>query len=174
VAGFIDTEPAWTRDPSGFLRLPVGDLHPNGRPRYVRHFVYYAAKEGLIKIGATIDVRSRVAELKAELLAWEPSGYTRMIEGRRHDQFRHLRADPSGWRGWSEWHYPGPDLLEFIDVLAEANPGVPDPDPRCIIHGTLSAYGRFRCRCDECRAVVKAKWAATKEDHKLFALPARQ
>jgi hypothetical protein len=71
--------------------------------------VYYAERDGFIKVGISRNVGRRLAALKARLLAVEAGNY--MSESNRHEQFAHLRVD-------GEWFSPGPDLLAHIETLA--------------------------------------------------------
>lgn len=53
--------------------------------------VYYARVDGYIKIGTTLDVRTRMIQLRAEcVLATEPGSFE--LERRRHRQFRLSKA----------------------------------------------------------------------------------
>lgn len=73
--------------------------------------VYYLAFNGLIKIGTSTNVKSRISSLPHdELLATEPGSYE--LEKQRHRQFHHLR-----YKG--EWFNPGPELQAHITQLKE-------------------------------------------------------
>lgn len=87
--------------------------HIRGRWRGPTH-VYYARRDGIIKIGLSRNVGQRMAGLGAELLAVELGGV--MDERRRHAQFEHLRLPDTG--DSREWFLPGPDLLQHIDGLS--------------------------------------------------------
>lgn len=82
--------------------------------------VYYIRRGEHIKIGRTIDFRSRMSALRPDVvLAIEPGGHE--VETARHRQFRehHVRDHPGG----VEWFQPGGDLLAHIaSVVAEHGP----------------------------------------------------
>lgn len=70
--------------------------------------VYFAERDGLIKIGASRRPAVRAAALRADLLAFLP-GDAR-TEAALHLTFAHLRES-------GEWFRPAPELLAFIDRL---------------------------------------------------------
>jgi hypothetical protein len=72
--------------------------------------VYFAEREGLIKIGCSKSVKHRVLSLSAKLLGSIPGG--RREEKEAHSLFAHLRV-----RG--EWFSPGEDLLLYIKTHAQ-------------------------------------------------------
>jgi hypothetical protein len=76
--------------------------------------VYYAQRDGLIKIGFSRHIPGRMLELKATLLAIELGGRDMVWERIRQHQFKHLRVS-------GEWFVPGRDLLAHIDRLIEAS-----------------------------------------------------
>lgn len=78
--------------------------------RYSGKVVYYAKRDGYIKIGYTRQLAKRMASLNAIPLAVEPGERTK--ERERHEQFAHLRIANT------EWFLAGPDLLEHIEALA--------------------------------------------------------
>jgi hypothetical protein len=84
----------------------------NAVHRKAREVVYYAAIDGLIKIGTTVHLDQRVKTLGANLLATEPGGYD--LERARHGQFAHLLSRAR------EYFHPGPDLLEHVVALQRA------------------------------------------------------
>jgi len=77
--------------------------------------VYYIRRGDHIKIGRTVDFRSRMGKLRPdEVLAVEPGGHE--VETARHRQFRehHIAGHPEG----IEWFHRGDDLLAHIAELA--------------------------------------------------------
>lgn len=70
--------------------------------------VYFASKGDRIKIGCSLNVRSRCQHLGARLLATEPGGYTR--ERELHREFARYALT-------GEWFERGPRLLRYIDDL---------------------------------------------------------
>ncbi len=73
--------------------------------------VYYAGISNLIKIGFSGYLKSRLHNLRPDvLLAIEPGG--REVEQRRHEQFGHRRVH-------GEWFTPGADLLDHIEHLMQ-------------------------------------------------------
>lgn len=89
-----------------------------GRPVHGEPVVYYAEKDGLIKIGGTRRLGFRVADLKATLLAAEvlPKGHSPIpLEMQRHSQFEHLRVSEGPTP--REWYAPGDDLMAHIESL---------------------------------------------------------
>jgi hypothetical protein len=82
--------------------------------------VYYARTGSMIKIGTTVNLHARMAEiLPDEVLATEPGSYS--LEARRHRQFRKLRVP-----GRVEWFHAGPLLQEHV-LAVRALHGDPDP-----------------------------------------------
>lgn len=105
---------------NGGRRQPVRQDVMNGWPAVV----YYVRIGDLIKIGTTVDLRTRMGAYPpgARLLAVEPGGEA--VEQSRHRQFGHLHA------ARREWFKPGADLLEHIQGLATAGlPRAPMPRP---------------------------------------------
>lgn len=81
--------------------------------------VYYVRRGLLIKIGTTRAPEQRfIALLPDEILAVEPGD--RLLERRRHVQFKHLRM------GTSEHFKPAPELIEHVAAVREQH-GAPDP-----------------------------------------------
>lgn len=70
--------------------------------------VYFAERNGLVKIGTTINPALRMRALGAHLLAVEPGGFVR--EARLHARF----ADD---HDFGEWFRPSGELLGYIDGL---------------------------------------------------------
>lgn len=82
--------------------------------------VYYARTGSIIKIGTTVNMHTRMAEiLPDEVLATEPGSYR--LEAQRHRQFRKLRVP-----GRVEWFHAGPLLQEHVLSLRTLH-GEPDP-----------------------------------------------
>jgi hypothetical protein len=69
--------------------------------------VYYAARDGLIKIGTTDRLYGRVHQLKAELLGFEPGSFD--VERAPKHQFAALLTASR-----CEWFYPGTVLRKHI------------------------------------------------------------
>lgn len=68
-------------------------------------YVYFAAREGLIKIGVTSDPKRRARELDLTMLLVIPGG--RDDERRFHRRWRRYRSG-------LEWFMPNASLLAFI------------------------------------------------------------
>lgn len=81
------------------------------------HGVYYIVqkdKSDLVKIGTSINVKSRVAAFKKpRLLVVEPGSYD--VETRRHRQFSHFRHH-------GEWFRFNDAILEHIDQIRRTHP----------------------------------------------------
>lgn len=89
----------------------AGVFHPAPVP-----CVYYAERNGRIKIGTTGNLPRRLYGLHWPMpLAVEPGSFD--VERERHDQFAGLRIDQA-----SEWFRPGADLLAHIATLNGAEP----------------------------------------------------
>lgn len=69
--------------------------------------VYYIQLRDLIKIGTTVDLRSRLSNLPWDTLLLTEPGYYE-VENKRHRQFADLRHD-------GEWFRADQPLLEFIE-----------------------------------------------------------
>lgn len=81
------------------LRCEIADEHPFDR-------VYFAERDGLIKIGKSSQPNARVLTLKARLLATIPGdGRTEVA---LHLAFAHLCVK-------GEWFRPAPELLALIE-----------------------------------------------------------
>ena len=110
----------------------VGSLEPKeqltGRPtsgarRFrpaVRHVYFIEAETlGLIKIGFSDHVRSRMRDLQTmspdrlRVLWFIPSTDAPSLEREMHERFAHLRSH-------GEWFKPGGDLLDFLSGLRAA------------------------------------------------------
>jgi len=74
-------------------------------------WVYFAARDGLIKIGQSHDVTKRMKGLGARLLTFEPGGVERERE-------LHLRFFDHRVRG--EWFRDAPEIRAYISELSEA------------------------------------------------------
>lgn len=151
----------------------------------VKHdpLVYYARRDGLIKIGTTTRIRARLgAQGLYDLLAIEPGSYD--LETQRHEQFAEHRLSPlrpvgGRGRGPAEWFRPGANLMAHIEalraicVLPELRSQTPPPADGHYIPGTSeyhNLHGRMRrargkaslqrcVRCDE----PAAHWARLHE-----------
>lgn len=85
----------------------------------VKHdpLVYYALRDGLVKIGTTTLLAQRMSRLDIDrILAIEPG--SEVVEARRHAQFAGLRV-------YREWFHAGEDLITHTDVLRRLY-GLPD------------------------------------------------
>jgi hypothetical protein len=80
---------------------------PGDRPSWV----YFVERDGLIKIGVSIDPYTRVRGYKGVLLALIPGDHS--IEYAHHKRFAHLLAKGN------EWFSPGGDLLEYVASLPQ-------------------------------------------------------
>lgn len=81
-----------------------------GRATVSEPTIYYAEREGMVKIGCTRAVGQRMQALRTSLLATEPGSYE--LEAERHAQFDHLRIA-------GEWFRPGAALMAHIDRLEQ-------------------------------------------------------
>jgi hypothetical protein len=70
--------------------------------------VYYAGRDGLIKIGTSMNVQRRMQELETELLASEPG--SRELEMARHQQFAATHSH-------GEWFRPSAELRQHIATI---------------------------------------------------------
>src|ERR1039458_2410411 len=89
--------------------------------------VYYAMRDGLIKIGTTTQIRRRLAAQGIdELLAVEPGSFD--LETERHAQFaehklsRRRGTGRGRGSGPAEWFRPGGDLMAHIEALRAIHP----------------------------------------------------
>ena len=90
--------------------------------------VYYAVRDGLVKVGTTVHFRSRMQALGAEeVLAVEPG--SRDLEQARHAEFAEyqvIHPDRKGdRRGQNEWFRPGERLIAHATALRSVY-SVPD------------------------------------------------
>jgi hypothetical protein len=76
-------------------------------------WVYFAERDGLVKIGYSADPHRRMAQLKARLLAVMPGG--ERMERRMHVLFAEYRSH-------DEWFHPGVGLVTFIEALHGDDP----------------------------------------------------
>lgn len=72
--------------------------------------VYYAERDGVIKVGHSSSPLVRTTQMDARLLAWEPGGFD--LERQRHQELRVLGAQTS-----DEWFRPVPELVQRIFEL---------------------------------------------------------
>lgn len=82
--------------------------------------VYYAVRDGLVKVGTTTHFRARMQALRAEeVLAVEPG--SRALEQARHAEFAEYQVahpDRRGNRGgYREWFRPGERLMAHVTAL---------------------------------------------------------
>jgi hypothetical protein len=90
-----------------------------GWAHHCRPFVYFAERDGLIKIGTSANVPQRMRTLRATLLALKPGG--REMERQMHRTF-------AQWAVGGEWFEDCPELRVFISWLPL--PDVPPPPPK--------------------------------------------
>lgn len=76
-------------------------------------WVYFAERDGLIKIGYSANVDQRMRQLGARLLALMPGGNG--MERRMHRLFAEYRSH-------DEWFHPGLSLVGFITALHGDDP----------------------------------------------------
>lgn len=101
-------------------KLPGGRTSPGSATLAATadSIVYYIRRGGFIKIGTTVDPRSRFTELRPdEILAYEPGSYAE--EAARHKRFMHLRHS-------GEYFRDDPELRDHIEHLRRLH-GDPDP-----------------------------------------------
>lgn len=77
-----------------------------------QQYVYYARRDGPVKIGFSNNVGLRTCRLGTPPVAAEPGG--RELERERHEQFKHLALG-------GEWFKPEDDLLAHIDAVRDAH-----------------------------------------------------
>lgn len=101
----------WVRDrvyewaTSPFARKPTGPI---------KTYVYFIRKHGLIKIGWTCDMETRMKFHKPdEVLHFEPG--SQKDEFAVHKRFAHLRVPTVEGRPVREWFRPEEDLLAYIE-----------------------------------------------------------
>jgi hypothetical protein len=112
--------------------------------------VYYIQRGELIKIGTTVNPRSRFGELVPdEILAVEPGG--RKEEDARHRQFRFLRV-----RG--EYFRDDPELRQHIQQVRDL---YGDPDPSWITTRSTSRKGPRKLPPPKSTQTMTAKEAQT-------------
>lgn len=116
-----------SRTTPGNLRALVNSLGPAGvdpasfpapETRIVNPVVYYLLIDGLVKIGHTVDLTSRMRAYPpaARIMATEPG--ERQLEGHRLHQFNEYLAHGR------EWFAPGQRLLDHINDLPPYDWGV--------------------------------------------------
>jgi len=84
--------------------------------------VYFARRDGLIKIGCSREPHNRMRTLKAEPILAIPGG--RSDEKALHQRFAHLQHLVGSER---EWFDPGADLLDHIASLSVATRAADHP-----------------------------------------------
>lgn len=92
--------------------------------------IYFAERDGLIKIGCSESPRKRAREQHARLLACIPGRYE--AEREHHRRFQGSRC-----RG--EWFYPTLDLLAYVSTLPMLR-NVADPDAYVLTAGQVADY----------------------------------
>lgn len=105
TVGSVDLFDVPPEDATWCPRCDIAGIHRDAAPR-----VYYAERDGLIKIGTSRNVPVRMDALKARLLAIEPGGPT--VERTRHEQFGDSRVV-------GEWFQPTAGLHAHIASLTE-------------------------------------------------------
>jgi Meiotically up-regulated gene 113 len=87
--------------------------------------VYFAARDGLVKIGTAKDVRKRITDIARGscLATGMTSGPVSLLAtrpgDRRHEKLLHSRFSHLHWE--YEWFIPGDDLLLFIRSLRDCD-----------------------------------------------------
>ena len=107
--------------------------------------VYYAVRDGLVKVGTTVHFRKRMQELHTEeVLAVEPGG--RDLEQARHAEFAEyqvIHPDRKGNRsGQNEWFRPGERLIAHATTLRSVY-SVPDFSKRPVHGPKRPAHGPY-------------------------------
>lgn len=97
---------------------PIGPgLHPIGGNQ---QYVYFAHRDGLIKIGCSTGPDQRVQALRADLIGWEPGSFYR--ERVLHERFAATRVT-------GEWFRMSPEIREYITrTMPWAVPRLPPED----------------------------------------------
>lgn len=80
-------------------------------------FVYFAERDGFIKIGCSTNLTTRARDLRARMIASVPGDFA------LERYFHHLFA---GSAIGGEWFHPTLDLLTFVCALPGLPPVVPD------------------------------------------------
>lgn len=80
-------------------------------------WVYFAERDGLVKIGYSADVERRMRQLGARLLLVLPGGES--IESWMHRQF-------AAYNAHGEWFHPGLELVALIEGLTGRDSGLPE------------------------------------------------
>lgn len=84
-------------------------------------WIYYIRRSAMVKIGTTVNLRTRMAALlPEEVLAVEPGSHAK--EAELHRRFRALRVP-----GQREWFYAGRELQVHVEEVLDAN-GPPPAD----------------------------------------------
>jgi hypothetical protein len=106
--------------------------------------VYFAEKDGLIKIGYSADPTQRAKTLRARLLGVMPGG-------RRMERVMHSTFD--AYRSHGEWFNPGVRLVVFVEALGCDGfriEGLPDAYQRAEAGAMATA---FYARCASAEAL---------------------
>lgn len=99
--------------PSGTI-LPTGNgTECSVAPSEPARWVYFAERDGLVKIGYSANVEQRMRQLGARLLAVMPGGAR--MERIMHGYFAEYRVH-------GEWFHPGMGLKGFIEALLGDDP----------------------------------------------------
>lgn len=105
-----------TDEPADFLEPCLrceAALERDGDRMDTRVYFAWAPSTGLVKIGFTADVKRRMRQIRpvVEWLADTSGG--RRLEREMHERFSHLRVA-------GEWFKSDPELMDYIDALADA------------------------------------------------------
>lgn len=96
---------------------------PKNEGKSKNNIYFIQAENGLIKIGQTINVKTRFKNLKLnsplslKLLVSIPADY--IYEFKIHEHFKKIRSH-------NEWFNPAPELLIFIEKIKKLSKNLPD------------------------------------------------
>lgn len=83
-----------------------------------QRYVYFGASDGLVKIGTSVDVATRLRSLRADFLAAIPGGFA--DERAMHRRFAHARVS-------GEWFTPCDEITAYLAALPDSARRVPAP-----------------------------------------------
>jgi hypothetical protein len=123
-------------------------------------WVYFADRDGLVKIGYSADPHRRVDQLGARLLAVMPGGS--VMERLMHRRFAEYRSH-------GEWFHPGLGLITFIEALHGDDPyrrvDLPREYSRAEVDRHLAAERAHAAQAE----MVRAAWELTVADERSTA-----
>ncbi len=129
-----------------------------------RRWVYFAERDGLVKIGYSANVDQRMRQLRARLLAVMPGGPN--VEWHMHHLFDEYRAH-------GEWFHPGYGLVGFIEGLRddpEFSTGLPE-DYRLAESARITAQWRAEAEAERlARAAIDRPLIDPAEDRRAAAI----